>query len=106
MISNPIFKNAWKKSSRNIFRLEILPEYRVPEDLAIFEKWKKGRVNFELEEKSDVWQQDLKSTKARGVQIQRVRIAPLAASGIYPLRDWLLAILNQKRRRDIFSKRK
>ena len=67
-------------------RLEILPEYRVPEDLAVFEKWKKGQVNFELEEKHDIWQQKLKSTSARRSNTARQN-CPFAASRIYPLRD-------------------
>ncbi|MEK7213211.1 MAG: DUF6879 family protein [Patescibacteria group bacterium] len=86
MINKPAFGEAWKNTTKNIFRLEILPEYRVPEDLAVFEKWKKGQVNFELEEKHDIWQQKLKSTSARRSNTARQN-CPFAASRIYPLRD-------------------
>lgn len=47
MLNKTYFENAWNNATNNIFRLEILPEYRVPEDLVIFEKWKEGQINFE-----------------------------------------------------------
>lgn len=75
MTNKSTFENAWKKATKNIFRLEILPEYNVPEDLVIFEKWKRGQINFK--EEADGWLQNLKATKARGVQMQRLRITPL-----------------------------
>lgn len=75
MIDIPTFENAWKKATKNIFRLELLPEYKVPEDLVIFEKWKRGQISFKKE--ADLWLQNIRDTKARGVQMQRVRITPL-----------------------------
>lgn len=81
MVKLSLIEKAWKKSEKNIFRLEGIPEYNVPEDLVLFEKWKQR--NFEFDADSRKWLQNLKSTKERGVKIQRVRIVPL------PLSDYI-----------------
>lgn len=67
-------EDIWSKSRNEIFRLEILPEYKVPEDLIIFDKWKSGSVDFKSEAAS--WLENLKDTSARGVKINRIRIVP------------------------------
>ena len=74
-------EKAWRKSLHSIFRLEALPIYRVPEDLIIFEKWKKGEpvIDGGFQE----WFKFLEETKKRGVTMQRVRIVPL------PLSDYM-----------------
>lgn len=66
--------DIWNESRREIFRLEILPEYKVPEDLAIFEKWKNGSVDFKKE--AIIWFKSLKNTSRKGVEINRIRIVP------------------------------
>ncbi len=71
-------EKAWGKSVKNIFRFESIPFYRVPEDIILFEKWRKGKqIN-----KTDFqeWFTFLEETKKRGVIIQRVRIVALPVS--------------------------
>lgn len=94
MVDIPTFENAWKKAMKNIFRLEMLPEYNVPEDLIIFEKWKKGQVDFK--EETDLWLQNIKATKTRGVQMQRVRITPLPIPEYirYEINYWQFSVRN------------
>lgn len=70
----PHFTTYWQQAQYSIFRLETLPEFKVPGDIELFEKWKKGNVEFH---EQDSWQQQLLTTKSRGVQMQRVRITPL-----------------------------
>ena len=50
-------ENAWKTAKKNIFRLEAIPEYGVPEDLILFEKWQRGKL--ELDEASKKWLENL-----------------------------------------------
>ncbi len=82
MVESPLFEKAWKSAKKSIFRLEVLPEYAVPEDLVLFEKWKQGKL--ELDKASKKWLKQLKTTKEKGVALQRVRIVSL------PLSDYLL----------------
>jgi len=49
MANVPLMESGWKEAQRNIFRLEALPLYRVSEDLILFNKWKKGKLNINLE---------------------------------------------------------
>ncbi len=76
-----LMENAWKSARKNIFRLEAIPEYGVPEDLVQFEKWKLGESD--LDEASINWLGNLNKTKERGVKMQRVRVVPL------PLSDYI-----------------
>lgn len=75
MTNVSIMKKAWSKAKKNIFRLEILPEYKVPEDLVLFEKWKNN--DFNVKPKNDDWLNYISTTKKIGLKIQRVRITPL-----------------------------
>lgn len=50
MVELSLTENAWASAKKNIFRLESIPEYGVPEDLVLFENWNQGR--FELDEAS------------------------------------------------------
>jgi hypothetical protein len=79
MVNSHLMEKAWKKAERSVFRLEAVSVYKVPEDLLLFEKWKRGK--FELDARSKEWLKNLKKTSQRGVKIQRVRVAPLPLSG-------------------------
>lgn len=68
-------EKAWSRAQKSIFRLELLPEYKVPEDLILFKKWKSNNFSVELE--LDGWLKDIRATKEKGVKIQRVRVTPL-----------------------------
>ncbi len=78
MLKLQLFGKAWKSAKKNIFRLEAIPEYGVPEDLVLFEKWKQGTL--ELDKASKAYLEKLNKTKKRGVKMQRVRIVPLPIS--------------------------
>jgi len=75
MTEMPFFEDAWNRSKVRIFRLESLPVYSVPEDLKIFEEWKKTK-KFPVGSYEE-WLQKLEKTKERGVAIHRVRVAQL-----------------------------
>ncbi len=94
MVKLLLMEKAWKSAKRNIFRLEAIPEYGVPEDLALFEKWKQGKL--ELDEASKEYLEKLKKTKGRGVEMQRVRIVPLPISEYieYEIDFWEHSIQN------------
>ena len=81
MVEKPLFEDAWSRSKVRIFRLESLPVYNVPEDMKIFEEWKKTK-KFSANSYEE-WLQKLEKTKERGVVMQRVRVAQL------PLSDYL-----------------
>lgn len=81
MVKSPLLEKAWKSAKKNIFRLEALPEYAVPEDLVLFERWKQGKL--ELDKASKKWLEQLKNTREKGVILQRVRIVSL------PLSDYI-----------------
>lgn len=87
-------EEAWKKAQNNIFRLESIPEYNVPEDFILFKKWKQGKLK--LAENSKKWLQNLKETKERGVKMQRVRIVSLPLSDYirYEMDFWEHSIQN------------
>lgn len=72
MVELSLTEKAWASARKNIFRLEAIPEYSVPEDLVLFENWKQGQ--FELDEASKEYLEKLSKTKERGVKMQRVRI--------------------------------
>lgn len=72
MLNMPLMEKAWENSKKNIFRLEEIPEYNVPEDLVNFNKWKHGK--FVIDKDSKNWLANLKSTKNKRINIQRVRI--------------------------------
>lgn len=78
MVRAPLMLSAWKKVRKNIFRLESLPKYNVPEDLVLFKKWKKGKLNVNFDFKD--WFKNLEKIKKKGIKIQRVRILPLPLS--------------------------
>jgi hypothetical protein len=78
MVTTPAMEEAWSKTKRSIFRLEALPAYSVQEDLALFEKWKRGR--FELDGALREWLQKLKRAKDSRMSIQRVRVVQLPIS--------------------------
>lgn len=71
-ISN--FMNEWNKSSKNIFRLEALPEYNVGED-EIIDKFRKGE-NIELPDQIKDWLKIQSETIKKGISLKRVRIIP------------------------------
>ena len=60
---------------KNIFRLELIPEYKVPADLILFEKWKNKEMIVDTQK--DKWLKSLREAKNKGVKVQRVRITPL-----------------------------
>jgi len=75
MVPLSLMEEAWKNSRKAIFRLEIIPEYNVPEDVILFENGKQGKFEFDADARK--WLHNLKSTKERNVNIQRVRVVPL-----------------------------
>jgi hypothetical protein len=64
----------WDKAEKSVFRLESIPEYNIPGDIELFEKWKKGKLKIN---KNDSWFNRLRNTKEKGISMQRVRIVPL-----------------------------
>ncbi len=91
-----LMENAWKNATKNIFRLEAIPEYNVPEDLIAFEKWK--RKKSDLDEASKKWLENLDKTKERGVKMQRVRVVQLPLSDYvkYEMNFWKHSIRNEE----------
>ena len=73
-----LMNSAWKRTNKNIFRLETLQKYNVQEDLILFQKWKKNKLD--VNSVFSAWFKNLKKTKQKGVKIQRVRVASLPIS--------------------------
>lgn len=94
MTSKLTFEDAWKQTKNSIFRLESFPKYKVPEDLEIFEKWKKGQNQFGA--KPDLWLQNIKATKELGIVMERVRVVSLPISEYirYEIDYWKFSIRN------------
>lgn len=78
MVKLSITEKVWNKAQKNIFRLEAIPEYNVPEDLVLFNKWKQSKL--ESDKAFLKWLEGLNKTKERGVKMQRVRIVSLPFS--------------------------
>ena len=72
------FDKYWRSAKISIFRLEGRPEYKIPGEAEAIAKWKKGEL--ELDKNSDwkKWIASLKSAKAKGVPVKRVRVVPKA----------------------------
>jgi hypothetical protein len=77
MVKTPIMNEVWDNAKDDIFRLESIPEYKVPSDLLLFEKWKKRELIFD---ENDDWFKRLKETKSKDISMKRVRIVPLPIS--------------------------
>ncbi|MEK6846213.1 MAG: DUF6879 family protein [Nanoarchaeota archaeon] len=94
MANISLMEEAWKSARKNIFRLEAIPEYNIPEDLVSFKKWKQGKSD--LDEASKKWLENLSKTGWRGVRMQRVRVVSLPLSEYikYEIDFWKYSIKN------------
>ena len=72
MIDLLLFETAWGKATKSIFRLESLPEYKVPEDLKKFKLFLEGKPYKDAGHER--WQSKLSETSQKGIIIQRVRL--------------------------------
>ena len=90
----PLMQEEWLKARNNIFRLETLPKYNVPEDLILFQKWKKNKLD--VNSVFSAWFKNLRKTKQKGIKIHRVRVIKLPFSDYlkYEIDVWKHSIQN------------
>jgi len=69
---NKQFNESWEKTSKSIFRLELLPLYNVPGDWECYQKFIRGEDYIDDEFKG--WFRKLKETNIKGVKTERVRV--------------------------------
>lgn len=66
------FDKTWENAISSIVRLETLPIYEIPAEMARFEKFKKG-IHY-LDEELVAWKEKLKTTAEKKVSIIRYRV--------------------------------
>ena len=66
------FDKAWNNATSSIIRLETLPVYTIPAEMARLEKYNRGLPY--LDEELIAWKNRLNETAQRGVKIKRYRV--------------------------------
>ena len=69
----PDLGKLFETFTRSAFRLECLPEYRVPQDTEWLKRFRAGEPRPQ-ERDSRPWLQTVRNAKARGARMQRVRM--------------------------------